>query len=109
MRRSRRKQLEAAGFRVGDAADFLELDEGERLYLEIRRGLGRLLRQLRRQAGLSQVNLAATTGLDQATISRSEQANPGVSLDLIVSALIASGASRDDIAGAIRSSSTESV
>lgn len=104
MNRDRKRKLEVAGFEVGDAADLLGLDEQERLYLEIRRSLGRLLRDLRRKAEASQVDLGDRIGMDQSTISRAERADDRVSLGLILGALIASGATREDIARAIRCS-----
>jgi len=106
VKKSRKHQLEAAGFQVGNAADFLDLNEHERLYLEIRRSLGRLLRQRRREADVTQEAFGEALRLDQSTISRTEKADARVSFDLILSALIASGATRDEIARAIQDSAS---
>jgi DNA-binding XRE family transcriptional regulator len=104
VKKARKQKFEAAGFRIGDAADFLDLDEHDRLYLEIRRSLGRLLRRMREETRASQTTFGQAIHMDQSTISRTEKADARVSFELILNALIASGATRDDIARAIRDS-----
>ena len=47
MKESKRKRLEAAGFRIGDAEDFLELTDEERQLVELRLAVSRVVRRLR--------------------------------------------------------------
>src|SRR2546423_1705160 len=47
MRVDKRRKLEAAGWKVGDAAEFLGLSESESEFVEIKLALARRLRELR--------------------------------------------------------------
>lgn len=70
MRTLRKKVLEAAGWKVGSAAEFLGLDAAEQAMVELRLGLGKSLREKRTQSGLTQTQLARRIGSSQ---SRSPQ------------------------------------
>jgi hypothetical protein len=48
----KRKALEAAGWRVGDAAEFLGLSDEERRLVELRLAVSRKVRELRVKNGL---------------------------------------------------------
>ena len=50
----KRKALEAAGYRVGDAADFLGMTDQERRMLDLRDALSEAIRRLRIERGLTQ-------------------------------------------------------
>jgi len=54
---AKRKTLEAAGWKVGDAADFLNLSDEERQLLEVRVELARAIRHHRMARKLSQKQL----------------------------------------------------
>lgn len=56
---TKRKALEAAGWQVGDAADFLELDDDERQLLDARVKLALAIRRQREASKLSQSELGA--------------------------------------------------
>jgi ribosome-binding protein aMBF1 (putative translation factor) len=94
----KRDRLESAGFRVGDAADFVDLSREEHEMVELRVSLARLVSDLRRSTRLTQKQLAARIGSDQARISRLEAADLSVSVDQMLEAAFALGASRKDIA-----------
>lgn len=94
----KRARLESAGFRVGDAADFVDLSREEHEMVELRVSLARLVSDLRRSTRLTQKQLAARIGSDQARISRLEAADLSVSVDQMLEAAFALGASRKDIA-----------
>lgn len=94
----KRARLESAGFRVGDAADFVDLSREEHETVELRVSLARLVSDLRRSTRLTQKQLAARIGSDQARISRLEAADLSVSVDQMLEAAFALGASRKDIA-----------
>ncbi len=59
MRKDKKKRLEAKGWKIGNAQDFLDLSEEGSAYIELKIRLAEGLRQRRRVKGLSQVDLAA--------------------------------------------------
>lgn len=102
MKRDMQKRLERAGWRVGDAGDFLELSEDERGFVEMKLALAAGLRERRERQGLTQVALARRLGSSQSRIAKMEAAHRMVSLDLLVRALLALGATREEVARLIR-------
>jgi DNA-binding XRE family transcriptional regulator len=97
----KRKRLEAAGFAVGSAAEFLDLAPEEAALVEMRLALSRALRERRADAGLTQAALARRTGSSQSRVAKMEAGDPSVSLDLLIRALLAAGASRRQVAQAL--------
>ncbi len=97
----KRKRLETAGWSVGDAADFLKLTPEEAALVEMRLALSRTLRERRRAAGLTQTALAKQLGSSQSRVAKLESADASVSLELLIRALLAVGASRREVATAI--------
>jgi predicted XRE-type DNA-binding protein len=95
----KQKALEEAGFRVGDAEDFLGLSEEERLIVELRVAVARAVRRLREQRHLSQQELAARIGSSQSRVAKIEAAAKGVSLDLSFRGLFAVGGTIADLTG----------
>ncbi len=101
MRAAKQKRLERAGWRVGDAADFLELDEVESKLLDIKVALARLLRATRTRRRLTQFELAERIGSSQSRVAKLEAGDPTVSIDLLVRSVIAAGAKPSDVAKAV--------
>ena len=97
----KRKRLERAGFAVGSAADFLELSSEETAMIEMRLALSRALRERRGEVGLTQAALARLTGSSQSRVAKMEAGDPSVSLDLLIRALLAAGATQRDVGQAI--------
>jgi DNA-binding XRE family transcriptional regulator len=97
----KRKRLEKAGWSVGDAAAFLELSSEEAALIEMRIALSRSLKERRVAAGLTQAGLAKLLGSSQSRVAKLEAADPSVSLELLIRALLAVGASRKDVASAL--------
>ncbi|WP_446334925.1 helix-turn-helix transcriptional regulator [Coleofasciculus sp. G1-WW12-02] len=102
----KRQRLEAAGWRVGNAEDFLGLSPEEVAFIEMKLSLSKRLRELRLSQKLSQESLANRINSSQSRVAKMETSDPSVSLDLIVRTLLAMGATREDVAGAIASSSS---
>jgi len=102
----KRQRLEAAGWRVGNAEDFLGLSPEEVAFIEMKLSLSKRLRELRLSQKLSQETLANRINSSQSRVAKMETSDPSVSLDLIVRTLLAMGATREDVAGAIASSSS---
>ena len=98
----KQRRLEAAGWRVGSAADLLELTPEESALIDLKLSLGRLVRRTRQRANLSQHSLADRLHSSQSRVAKLEAGDTSVSLDLIVKATFAAGAKRADVANAIR-------
>lgn len=97
----KRKRLEAAGWAVGDAAAFLKLTPEESALVEMRLALSRSLRERRLAAGLTQTELAKQLGSSQSRMAKLEAGDSSVSLELLIRALLSTGASRKDVAHAL--------
>jgi DNA-binding transcriptional regulator YiaG len=102
MNREKQRRLERAGWRVGDAGDFLELSEDERRFVEMKLALAAGLRERRERQGLTQTALARRLASSQSRVAKMEAADRTVSLDLLVRALLALGANRHEVARLIR-------
>jgi DNA-binding XRE family transcriptional regulator len=94
---SKRKMLEAAGWRVGDTADFLELTPQEAELIEVKLALGDYMRQVRRQHRWTQTQVAQRIGSSQSRVAKMEAADGSVSLDLLMKALFSMGATTRDV------------
>jgi DNA-binding XRE family transcriptional regulator len=97
----KRQRLEAAGWSIGDAANFLELSPEEVAFIEMKLSLSRRLRELRLSQKLSQESLAKRINSSQSRVAKMEAGDPSVSLDLMVQTLLAMGASREDVGMAL--------
>ena len=105
MKKAKMKQIEKAGWRVGSAADFLELSPEESALVEMRLALSASLKARRLEQGLSQDALARQLASSQSRIAKMEAGDPGVSLDLLIRALLATGAAPREIGRAISATS----
>jgi hypothetical protein len=65
MDEAKRARLEEAGWKVGSAAEFLELSDDEAAFVELKLGLSEALRERRTRQGLTQVELAKRIGSSQ--------------------------------------------
>jgi DNA-binding XRE family transcriptional regulator len=97
----KRKHLEAAGFHIGTAAEFLELTPEESALIEMRLALSQALRNRRDAASLTQAALARRIGSSQSRVAKMEAGDPSVSLDLLIRALLAAGATRREVGQAL--------
>jgi len=97
MKREKRKRLERAGWRVGDAKEFLQLDEAEMAVIEMRVSLATALRERRREQKISQQTFAERIGSSQSRVARMEAGDPSVSLDLLIRSLLSAGSTKEDI------------
>jgi DNA-binding XRE family transcriptional regulator len=101
MRQSKRKLLEAKGWKLGSAADFLNLSAEESALIDLKIALGAALKQRRQNKRLTQKDAAKAISSSQSRIAKMEAGDPSVSLDLLVKTMITLGASRKDVAKAI--------
>ena len=87
----KRKAIEAAGWRVGDAADFLGMSDEERQLLDARVELALAIRRQREVRQLSQKQLGAKLKTSQPRVAKIERAASDVSMDQLVRAFTAAG------------------
>ena len=97
MKTEKKKKLEAAGWTVSDAREFLALTPDEAEFVEIKLALARRLRALREQRHWTQAELAKHVGSSQSRVAKMEAADPTVSVDLLVRSLLAAGANRREL------------
>src|SRR6266542_159671 len=100
---NRRADPATAGFRVGSTAEFLALEPEEEALIELKLVLGSTVKQWRTHRRLSQVGLARRIGSSQSRVAKMESGDPGVSLDLMMRALLSLGATPRDLGEAISS------
>ena len=96
MRSSKRKRLEAKGWKIGDAKDFLGLSSQEEAYIEIKLRLAEGLRDQRLRRQMTQSDLAKAIRSSQSRVAKMEAGQQSVSLDLLVRTLLALGTSDSD-------------
>jgi ribosome-binding protein aMBF1 (putative translation factor) len=93
MRNSKKKRLEAKGWTVGSAKDFLGLSSEEEAYIEIKLRLADALRNQRLRRRMTQLDLARRIKSSQSRVAKMEAAESSVSLDLLVRSILALGVS----------------
>jgi hypothetical protein len=96
MEASKRWRLEAKGWKVGDAADFLALTPEEAVMVEIRLALSRSLKE-RRQGAMTQAALAMKIGSSQPRVAMAENGDGSVSIELLMRSLLAMGVTAQEI------------
>lgn len=91
------ERLEAAGFPEVTVEEFLGLTPEESALIEMRLALSKALRQRRESQQWTQVTLAEKLGSSQSRVAKAEAGDPRVSLDLVIRALLMTGATQQDI------------
>jgi DNA-binding XRE family transcriptional regulator len=100
MKKAKRTRLEAGGWKVSTVAEFLELTPEESALIEIKLALSRRLRE-RRMKWMTQAQLAEKIQSSQSSIAKAKTGHSSVSLELLVHAMLATGASPREIAKTI--------
>jgi len=102
MKSEKRKKLEAAGWQIGTADQFLGLSRQEVELVELKLALARGLRLRRQARRLTQGRLAKLIGSSQSRVAKMEAADSTVTLDLLLRSLLATGATRRELAKIIQ-------
>jgi DNA-binding XRE family transcriptional regulator len=103
MREHKQRRLEAKGWKISDARDFLNLTAQEEVYIELRLTLAAGLKARRIEQHVTQIELATALGSSQSRVAKMEAGDPTVSIDLIVRALLQLGVSLRELAKIILS------
>ena len=101
MKREKRARLEGAGWKVGEASDFLELTKEEAAFVDLKVALASSLKRRRQSKRWTQTQLANAIGSSQPRVAKMEAADSSVSVDLLIKALLTIGATRRDLAKVI--------
>jgi predicted XRE-type DNA-binding protein len=101
MKRAKHEKPKRRGWVVGNAADFLALTSEEAAFVEIKLALSHALRARRQQAQLSQAAVAKQLGSSQSRVAKMEAGDASVTLDLLIRALLALGATKKTVARTI--------
>jgi DNA-binding transcriptional regulator YiaG len=89
------------GWVEGSVKEFLGLSEADMEFIETRRSLSRLLRNVREKHHLTQVQVAARLRTSQSRVAKMEKADPTVSADLLLRSLFRLGLKRKQLAEAM--------
>jgi len=95
--RQKRRALQAAGFRVASAEQFLGLTEEECRLVELRVTVSRAVRRLRERHHLTQQQLAVKLRSSQSRVAKMEAGAADVSLDMLFRGLFAVGGELADL------------
>jgi predicted XRE-type DNA-binding protein len=101
MNAEKRQRLEAKGWRIGSAQEFLGLSPEEAALVEIRLKLAGGVRELRKHKRLTQAELARLLGSSQSRVAKVESADESVSLDLLIRSFLALGGTASNLAKVI--------
>jgi DNA-binding XRE family transcriptional regulator len=96
MEQAKKELLESKGWKIGTVSDFLELTPEEIIFVEIKLALSHSLKD-RRQKTMTQVELASKIGSSQPRIAKAENGDASVSIELLIRAMLATGATPKDI------------
>ena len=83
--------VEELGWRDGTVAEFLDLTPEESALIEMKLALSRHLRE-RRAASMTQTELAEKISSSQSRVAKAESGHSSVSMELLVRAILATGA-----------------
>lgn len=97
-----RTKLEEKGWKVGTVSNFLQLSPEEAILVEIKLALSRSLKE-RRRLLMTQSELAEKIHSSQPRVANAENGDASVSIELLIRAFLATGASPQDIGEIIAS------
>ena len=96
MDEAKKKRLEAQGWKIGSTSEFLQLSPEESLLIDIKLALSLNLKE-RRQRLMTQAELAEKINSSQPRIAKAENGDDSVSIELLIRAILATGATPQDI------------
>ncbi len=97
MDQKKRKKMEAKGWKITSAAEFLELTPDEESLIELRLALSSAVKKHRLEAKLTQEEAARILHSSQSRIAKIEAGDTTVSLDLLIRSLFGLGVTSSDL------------
>jgi DNA-binding XRE family transcriptional regulator len=89
MEKNKQKRLEAAGWKLGDVKELLDLSPEESAYIELKLSLSQNVQKRRRTLKITQKDFARMIKSSQSRVAKMEAGDPTVSIDLLVKSLLA--------------------
>lgn len=105
MKKTKKKRLESAGWKIGSASDFLGLTPEEEAFISLKLTLAQNLKEFRQRKKLTQIQLAKMMKSSQSRVAKMEAGDPSVSIDLLIRSLLMLGASQKELGRIIGSPS----
>jgi DNA-binding XRE family transcriptional regulator len=99
MNNTKRKRLEAKGWKTGNVQEFLNLSAEEAAYIELKLTLSKNLQEYRKTKRLTQTELARRIKSSQSRVAKMESGDPSVTVDLLIRSLFALGATKKRLVG----------
>jgi len=96
MDEAKKKRLEDQGWKIGSVSEFLQLSPEESILIDIKLALSLNLKE-RRQRLMTQAELAEKINSSQPRIAKAENGDDSVSIELLIRAILATGATPQDI------------
>ena len=96
MEPAKKKRLKDQGWKLGSASEFLEISPEESILIDIKLALSLNLKE-RRQRLMTQAELAEKINSSQPRIAKAENGDDSVSIELLIRAMLATGATPQDI------------
>lgn len=106
---AKRQRLQAAGWTIGTAEEFLGLSAEETAFIEMKLALSQAIKQNRINQQMTQHDLAQKIKSSQSRVAKIEAGDPSASLDLLIRTLLTFGATRQDIADVILNSGSSQI
>jgi ribosome-binding protein aMBF1 (putative translation factor) len=97
MNEEKLQELAKKGWVETTVVEFLDLTPEESAYIELKLALSQSLRERRQELKLSQEQLAERLASSQSRISKMEQGDPTVSIDLLIRSLLSLGTTPEEI------------
>jgi hypothetical protein len=97
----KRKQLDEQGWVETDVQELFGLTDAEMAYIDVKIALANAVRDRRAALALTQQKLAEMLQSSQSRVAKMEAADPSVSLDLLIRALLERGATPHDVGAVI--------
>ena len=101
MDKARRQRINKKGWKAGSVKHLLALTPEECTYIEVRLALCSSIKERREYQHLTQTELARKLKSSQSRVAKMESGDASVSLDMLVWALLALGATRRNLANVI--------
>jgi len=98
MKKSKKEKLEANGWKVGSADDFLDLSKEESEFIRVKLSLSKFLKSKRLHKKYSQIEFAKQIKSSQSRVAKMERGDPSVTIDLLVHSLLSLGTTRKELA-----------
>lgn len=96
MDQTKKNRLENKGWKISSVSEFLELSSEESILIEIKLALSLNLKE-RRKRLMTQAELAEKINSSQPRVAKAENGDDSVSIELLIRAMLATGATPQDI------------